>query len=105
MSNLEWEPPDALTPLSCDKILWKETSARCSALGVTCGEIFLHVQNCAGVFFFVLYVPLSCATPRRRKNYNMMEIYFLNVVALSWFPVFSRSGIMDRQRWTATAQS
>lgn len=33
--------------------------------------------------FFVLYAPLSCATPRRRKNYNMMEIYFLNVVALS----------------------
>ena len=40
-------------------------------------------RTCAGVFFFVLYAPLSCATPRRRKNYNMMEIYFLNVVALS----------------------
>ena len=70
MSNLQWEPPDALTPLSCDKILWKETSARCGALGVTCGEIFLHVQNCAGVFFFVLYALVRNSPPPQELQYD-----------------------------------
>jgi hypothetical protein len=46
------------------------------------GDI-LHVQDCAGVSFFALYAPLAGAPLCRRKDYNMMEIYFLNVIALS----------------------